>query len=393
MGAIIKTVRCFVVVFCVGATLFSVMETYGAEDSRYALVIGNSGYRYMGHLNNPTNDARDMAAALDGLGFKVTRLINASNREMERAVWRFGQQIENGGVGLFYYAGHGVQVNGRNYLLPVDARVESESDIRFESLDVGRVLGKMADAGNRLNIVILDACRDNPFARSFRSVESGLARMNAPKGAIIAYATAPGMKAADGDGRNGVFTRYLLRHIRTPGIQVEEVLKRVRMDVMAETNEGQVPWESSSLTGYFYFAGSGAVHEMAPVRPPKNAYAKLLVETNVATAVVFLDGKRKGVGSLDIERVEPGVHRLKATADGHDPYEGTVRLKKGVNRVSVQLEKTTYKEKIEKNARGQFTNSLGMTFVYIQPVEFLMGSPHDESERNENERQHRVRLT
>ena len=370
------------------ATLWIAATALAAPDARNALVIGNGAYWHIVNLNNPANDARDMAAALDDLGFKVTRLINAGHREMGAAVRKFGQQIKGGGVGLFYYAGHGVQVKGRNYLLPVDAVIDSESDVQFESLDAGRVLGKMADAGNRLNVVILDACRDNPFARSFRSAERGLARMDAPGGTIIAYATAPGAKAEDGHSRNGVFTSHLLKHIKTPGLQVEDVLKRVRVDVMAETGGKQIPWDSSSLTRDFYFAGSGVVHEVTPIWPrPEKVYAELVVETNVAEAVVFLDGQRKGVGSLKIGRIAPGVHRLKVTAEGYEPYEYPVRLGKGAHRVSAHL------EKIDQEPARSFTNSLGMKFVYIPPGEFLMGSPANEPGRGDNEPQRRVRLT
>jgi len=222
------------------------------QEKRFALVIGNGSYK-SSPLRNPTNDAHDMALVLKTLGFEVTHLENAEYRAMEKAIRKFGKQLRNGGAGLFYFAGHGVQVNGRNYLIPVDAEIETESDVKFEAVDAGRVLGKMEDAGNDLNIVILDACRDNPFSRSFRAINQGLARMDAPKGSLIAYATAPGSVAADGEGRNGIYTKYLIRYINTPGLTVEQVLKKVRVEVLKETNNKQIPWESSSLTGIFHF--------------------------------------------------------------------------------------------------------------------------------------------
>jgi len=220
---------------------------------RNALVIGNGAYP-SSPLKNPANDARDVAQLLKQLGFTVMLRQDVGIRAMEKAIRDFGRQLSSGGTGVFYYAGHGMQVEGRNYLIPVDAVIESESDVRFEALDVGRVLGKMEDAGNGLNIVILDACRDNPFARGFRSARSGLARMDAPRGTLIAYATAPGSVAADGDERNGVYTRNLLAYMATPGIPVEQVFKNVRIGVIRDTNQKQVPWEASSLTGDFYFA-------------------------------------------------------------------------------------------------------------------------------------------
>jgi uncharacterized caspase-like protein len=205
------------------------------KEKRFALVIGNGSYK-SAPLRNPTNDAHDMALVLKTLGFEVTHLENAEYRAMVRAIRNFGKQLQNGGAGLFYFAGHGIQVNGRNYLIPVDAEIETESDVKFETVDAGRVLGKMEDAGNDLNIVILDACRDNPFSRSFRTSNQGLARMDAPKGSLIAYATAPGSIAADGEGRNGTYTKYLIKHIMTPGLIVEQVLKKVRVEVLKETN-------------------------------------------------------------------------------------------------------------------------------------------------------------
>lgn len=219
---------------------------------RLALVIGNSSYK-ASPLKNPVNDARDMAAVLKKLGFTVLLKTDADQKTMERSIREFGNQLKSGGVGLFYFSGHGLQVYGRNYLVPVDAEIESSSDVKFEGVDAGRVLGKMQDAGNGLNIIILDACRDNPFARSFRSSEQGLAKMDAPTGSILAYATAPGSVAADGSGRNGLYTSKLLKHMMTPGLLIERVFKNVRIEVMNESKKRQVPWESSSLTGDFYF--------------------------------------------------------------------------------------------------------------------------------------------
>ena len=190
---------------------------------RLALVIGNSAYQ-TAPLNNPLNDAEDMAATLKNLGFKVILKKNADQRTMEDTIRYFGKQLRNGGIGLFYFAGHGVQVGGRNYLMPIDARIESESDVKYEAVDAGRVLGKMEDAENQLNIVILDACRNNPYARAFRSNQSGLARMDAPTGSLIAYSTAPGEVAADGPERNGIFTKHLIQHMMTPNLSIEQVL-------------------------------------------------------------------------------------------------------------------------------------------------------------------------
>jgi len=184
---------------------------------------------------------------------------------MDEAIGDFGKRLMSGGVGLFFYAGHGIQVAGANYLIPVSAMIESEADVRYNGVDAGYVLGKMEDAGNEVNIVILDACRDNPFGRSFRSAVRGLAKMDSPKGSLIAYATSPGALAADGvEGRNGVFTKHLLRYLREPGLKVTDALDLVRVAVVQETNKQQVPWTASSLMGNFYFNPDSAADASSP---------------------------------------------------------------------------------------------------------------------------------
>jgi PQQ-dependent catabolism-associated CXXCW motif protein len=223
-----------------------------AGEQRVALVIGNSAYE-VGQLKNPVNDAEDMAQALRALGFQVTLRQNATHREMIEAINAFGQELKKGGVGLFYFAGHGVQSRGRNFLVPVNARINSEVQLEFDTVDANRVLAAMDGAGNRVNLVILDACRDNPFARSFRSASRGLAQMEAAQGSYIAFATGPGSVALDGDGRNGLYTHHLLQSLKHPDTDIDKVFRRVTADVSRATGGRQVPWISSSLTGDFYF--------------------------------------------------------------------------------------------------------------------------------------------
>jgi hypothetical protein len=222
-------------------------------EQRVALVIGNASYE-SAPLDNPANDARDMSAVLKDLGFSVKTLIDASNSEMYQAIREFGRDLARAEVGLFYFAGHGMQVDGANYLIPVGADIQAEEEIRFNAIDTNLILTKMDRAGAATNILILDACRDNPFARSFRSASRGLAVVEAPRGSLVVYATAPGSIAADGKGRNGIFTGALLEHIAKPGVDVEIMLRDVRRDVMAETDNKQVPWSSSSLTTAFFFS-------------------------------------------------------------------------------------------------------------------------------------------
>ncbi len=246
----------------------------GSDERRNALVIGNGSYE-AAPLRNPLNDARDMAAKLEALGFDVELVVNGTMRQMEEAVRRFGRKLRGGGVGLFYYAGHGIQVEGRNYMVPVNAQINDEVDVKYEAVDVGRVLDTMNLAGNQVNIVILDACRNNPYARSFRSPSAGLARMDAPTGTLIAYATAPGRMAADGTGRNSIYTSNLLKYMDVPGLPVEQLFKNVRKAVLKESDGRQVPWESSSLVGDFYFLPpSGKRVAGKPVPLPTPAAAK-----------------------------------------------------------------------------------------------------------------------
>jgi len=230
-------------------TLAAPLGAQGArEEPRIALVIGNSAYREA-PLRNPVNDVRAMARTLRELGFTVLAHENASKRTMELAVLEFGRQLAGGGVGFFYYAGHGLQVRGRNYLVPVDAEIDSEATTRIAAVDVDLLLEQMAEARNRVNVVILDACRNNPFERRLRGASRGLAAVDAARGTMIAYATAPGSVAADGEGANGLYTEELLQALRVPGLKVEEVFKRVRVGVTSRSSGAQTPWESSSLTG------------------------------------------------------------------------------------------------------------------------------------------------
>jgi len=232
---------------------------------RQALVIGNANYAHAGVLRNPANDARAIGKTLSQLGFQVTTLTDADERQMDQAIRKFGRQLRgNNGVGLFYYAGHGMQIDGENYLLPTDINPSNETDVSYDAVPVGKLLGQMKDAGNGMNVVILDACRNNPFARSFRSSSNGLAQVVAPTGSFISYATAPGDVAADGEGDNGLFTEKLLQHMTTPGLRLEEVFKRVRADVQQDSNNKQVPWDSSSVTGDFFFAPAESERVAAP---------------------------------------------------------------------------------------------------------------------------------
>jgi tetratricopeptide (TPR) repeat protein len=221
-------------------------------EPRHALVIGNSSYAHA-PLPNPANDAQAVATALRKAGFTVDLKLNATQRQLQDAVSGFGDRLKAGGAGLFYFAGHGVQIKGRNFLMPVGADIKREDEVPYKAVDVQMVLDKMDTAKNRVNVVILDACRDNPFARSTRSAGGGLGSMDAPIGSLVAFATAPGSVASDGKGDNGLYTQHLLANLEKPGLPIEEVFKRVRLGVRLDSNGQQIPWENTSLEGDFYF--------------------------------------------------------------------------------------------------------------------------------------------
>ncbi|MBQ5577222.1 MAG: caspase family protein, partial [Bacteroidales bacterium] len=230
-----------------------------SSQKRIALVIGNAAYQHITPLNNSANDARLMSQTLSQLGFEVMSFTDLDRKSMTDKIYDFGDKLkEQNAVGLFYYAGHGLQVNGVNYLVPVTASVKREQEVDDECVSIDKVLGQLEYASNDLNIIILDACRNNPFASVSRSAsgDGGLAQMNAPKGTFVAYATAPGKTASDGTGQNGLYTEQLAKAIMTPGKKIEDVFKSVRNEVYnASKSMGaeQIPWENSSIFGDFYF--------------------------------------------------------------------------------------------------------------------------------------------
>ena len=231
------------------------------SDKRIALVIGNSAYKNTAALPNPVNDATDMTKALTDLGFEVISGTDQTKAQMQNLIRQFGTRLaDTKAVGLFFYAGHGISVGGTNYLIPVDADIQAEDEIEEASVSINFLLNKMAAAQNGFNMVILDACRNNPFARKWRNYrdlgdKGGLVRIDAPTGTLIAYATKPGEVASDGNGRNGLYTGALLRQMRQKNVDVTKMLQLVRADVIKQSNGKQVPFDESSLVGDFYFAG------------------------------------------------------------------------------------------------------------------------------------------
>ncbi len=244
---------------------------------RVALLIGNNTYGST-PLRNAVNDARDLGDALKELGFHVIVRENATRKDMIEGIREFGQAIDGASAALFFYAGHAMQFKDRNYLIPIDAAMGSEEDVTFFSVEIGQIFDRMDRARTRFNFIILDACRDNPFAASFKVSSQGLAQMSSPTGTLIAYATAPGSVAADGFGRNGIYTKHILQNIRQPDLPVEIMFKRVREAVERETRRLQTPWDSSSLKGDFVFKAGAAKTAATPAPSGPSADMTLQME-------------------------------------------------------------------------------------------------------------------
>jgi hypothetical protein len=258
---------------------------------RVALLIGNNQYATT-PLRNAVNDAKDLSEALKELGFKVIVRENASRRDMIEAIREFGASLDGASTALFFYAGHAMQFKERNYLIPIDAAMGSEEDVTFFSVEIGQVFDRMDRARTKFNFIILDACRDNPFAASFKTSSQGLAQMSSPSGTLVAYATAPGSVAADGYGRNGIYTKHILQNIRTPDLPVEIMFKRVREGVERETRRLQTPWDSSSLKGDFVFNASGARAATAAALPAAGPSADVTLQIEREFWVSVRDSNR-----------------------------------------------------------------------------------------------------
>ena len=236
---------------------------------RFALVIGNGKYSEV-PLKNAPNDAKTMADHLTRMGFDVTLKVDATRAEMIETIRGFGSRLaKQKAVGLFYFAGHGAQLAWRNYLIPVDARIKDVADVDAQAVDMDTLLTSMTRAHNPMNLIILDACRDNPFGGNVDIPQKGLSQVDAPPGTLLAYATAPGNTAADGFGANGLYTENVLKEMQAPAAKIEDVFKRVRLNVRMQSKGQQIPWESTSLEQDFYF------------RPPKDLKNPTLTDSEV----------------------------------------------------------------------------------------------------------------
>lgn len=269
-----------------------------SQEKRLALVIGNSAYEHGGVLPNPINDAFAMNQALTDVGFEVLEYFNLDEGELKQAIDKFGLKLRNYDVGLFYYAGHGIQSNGENYLIPIEANLISELQVEYDCVEAARVLAHMDASRTSVNIVILDACRNNPFERSWNRSSSGkgLAFMDAPSGTIIAYATSPGSTASDGIGLNGLYTEAILESIQVPGITILQVFQNVRGLVTERSNNQQTPWESTSLIGDFYFLRGEGSNLMGQQKLQESGYDNTLASTASefsGAQGIFIDSRDK----------------------------------------------------------------------------------------------------
>jgi carboxyl-terminal processing protease len=304
----------FVAAFC----LLAATSTLAQAEPRVALVVGNSNYGpEIGKLANPANDAALMAAALQKTGFTVIKVIDADQKQMKRKIAEFGDALAAAGpkaTGLFFYAGHGIQSRGMNYLIPVGAQIAKEADVKIESVTADDVMEQMEFASNQVNIIILDACRNNPVARSMRSASRGLAPMQSDsvRGTFIAYSTSPGQTAADGSGSNSPYSQALASTIVKPGVGIEEAFRQVRAQVMAATEDKQIPWDSSSLTAPFFFkpsqfTTSSAPAPAVPAAKPAATSTPASLEVEQAMWDGIKDSKEAGDYQVYLERYPNGI--------------------------------------------------------------------------------------
>jgi hypothetical protein len=311
---LISSVNLMIVVFLINRCtkiggLFAIIGMFiGILNSAYAqervaLVIGNGGYETADRLPNPPNDATDVVAALKSIGFEVVYGINLSRHEMEDRIRTFSSKMDHASISLFYYSGHGVQVDGRNYLIPTDAKIEKLGDLFLNTIDLQVVLEQMESSKKRANLVFLDSCRDNPFSRRLRvssgsesrsiNVSEGMAPIQSAAGTMIAFATQPDNVAADGSGRNSPFTKAFLNHITEPDTDIAVVMRHIRNDVLASTSQRQIPWDHSSLTDAVILvpkSSNAPTAFVSPMRPtPPAAPPAQVFDMPVADIVGILD--------------------------------------------------------------------------------------------------------
>jgi len=371
---------------------------------RYALVIGNSDYTAMPRLRNPANDARDVVEVLGRLGFAVTPLYNGTRKQMNQAIMAFREALasDRSSEGFFYYAGHGVQAKGVNYLIPVGSDIRSEADLEDEAVSLQRVLGSIEEARNRVNVVILDACRDNPLPAASRSAARGLAVVAAaPPESVVLFSTAQNQTAADGEGRNSPFAAALVKYLPASG-DISRTIKLVTAEVKRATGAAQTPFQYTSLDFDYQLNRAVAAAPMpapAPVPVPAPAVAATLTVTRsygslVVSAVtagsLYLDGKAMGEipagAEARLDNVEAGDRLVEIRYATGDKETKSVGLQKGQS-VSLSFSWKKAAPQVDPAA------SVPAGFVYVRGGTYTMGSPSSEAGRYDNEVQHQVSVS
>ncbi len=300
-----------------------VINVTEAEARRVALIIGNSAYENTAPLTNPKNDADDLASALDLLGFEVIKGIDLKKGAMEQTIRRFADSLVGADLGLFFYAGHGLQVSGENYLVPIDAKLSTASALDFEMIRLSLVQRAM-EAETKTNIILLDACRDNPLSRNLAramgtrssSIEKGLAQFEAGLGTLISFSTQPGNVALDGNGRNSPYTAALVKHIATPAESLISVLIRVRNEVIAETASRQIPWDQHALRQQIFLGGKQSVAAKEP-QAVSNDAASAWGATKDTTSIAVLEALANRYRStVYADLAEARIKELKGQGKG-----------------------------------------------------------------------------
>jgi formylglycine-generating enzyme required for sulfatase activity len=306
------------------------------KSNRIALVIGNSNYKDA-PLTNPKNDSIDIAAMLKRTGFEVELLLDANQETMDDAISNFGNKLRGGGVGLFYFAGHGVQIEGKNYLIPIGADITRQRHVKYRTINVDEVLIEMGEARNGFNMLILDACRNNPLPRSFRSSKKGLSEISPPKGTLVTFATSPGDVASDGPGRNSPFAKNFLIYGEEKGLHVETMFRKVSAGVQSETDGNQIPWRQSSFTGDFYFNGQEKTTEVASGSVVTETAGKgsIKVETQPSIAKIYVNQLFEGNSPITL-KFPPGAYTVVAKKNGYKNQQESVRVREGRN-ISLNL--------------------------------------------------------
>lgn len=288
----VRTMR--LIMSCILSILFSSAVFAQSKENRVALVVGNSAYK-SAPLRNPTNDAKDMAVKLKGMGFTVIERNNLTVKQIGSTLREFRSKLTPGSVALVYYAGHGLQIKGENYFPTVDAEIAGEEDVSNQSLAMRQIMDVLEGAKTRLNLIFLDACRNNPYQRSFRSSSDGLSKINAPSGTLISFATRPGSVAADGTGRNGLYTGALLEAMDSRGDQIEQVLKRVVTRVKAGSKNQQEPWMEGSIEGEFCFGNCLATSAQTAVSDDRALWDSVKDSRDVNEVKAYLEQFPRGL--------------------------------------------------------------------------------------------------